>query len=75
MRVGRFLSRCEELSIVTGEVEKGRWCVLETETVIVFRALTALLFGVVRLGTDRGCIFFLVVEFCRSFVWTVLVIR
>ena len=40
--------------IVTGEVEKGRWCVLETVTVFVFRALRVLLFGAVRPATDRG---------------------
>ena len=61
VRVGRLLSRREELSIVTGKVES--WCVLETETVIVFRALRALLFGAVRPGTDRGWVFLLIVEF------------
>jgi len=38
--------------IVTGEVEKGRWCVLETFSVSVFRALRAAIFGAVRPGTD-----------------------
>ena len=54
MMVGRCLSRREELSIVTGEVEKGRWCALETVSVSVFRALRAVIFCAVRPGTDRG---------------------
>ena len=69
------MNRREEMLIVTGEVEKGRWCVLETVSVSVFRALRAVIFRAVRPGTDRGSVFFLIVEFCWSFVWTVLVIR
>ena len=54
MRIGRCFDHREELLIVTGEVEKGRWCVFKTVSVYVFRALRAVLFGAVRPGTDRG---------------------